>query len=195
METQTMNTIHTATLDTTSLLQEGEVLIGKITKPFIQDGKLMGAVLRFEGKSETALLHRKQMLGKNPSNRLSSLQIGDEVLVKLSVSGEHPARKTWASESTLESSVVVENLSAKPARGLFGKVVNTTDYGVFIELQNGPAAGRLGLVHAKNMGNGRAVSLGAFTSYAPGAAVKVDVLGSELDTKGTLRIDLAFSKS
>lgn len=184
-----------APVSTAVLLQDGEILVGKITKPFIQDGKLMGAILQFEGKSETALLHRKQMLGKDKNDRLANMRLGDELLIKMSVSGEHPARKTWASESSLEPEAIVERLSEKLPRGLSGKVVNTTDYGVFIELQNGPAAGRLGLVHAKNMGNGRAVSLSAFTSFASGDLVKVDVLGSELDTKGTLRIDLGFSKN
>jgi ribosomal protein S1 len=182
-------------IESTSLLVDGEILIGKIKKPFIQDGKLMGAVLSFDGKSETALLHRKQMVGSDKIGRLANMRLGDEVTVKLLVTGERPERKTWASEACIDDSVIIERLLSLRPKGVLGKVVNATDYGVFIELQDGPAAGRRGLVHAKNMGNGRAASLSAFTSYLPGAAVCVDVLGAQLDTKGTVRIDLALSKA
>ncbi len=155
----------------------------------------MGAVLSFEGKSETALLHRKQMVGSDKNGRLADMRLGDEVTVKMLVTGERPERKTWASEAGIEDSVIIERLLSLRPKGVTGKVVNATDYGVFIELQNGPGAGRRGLVHAKNMGNGRAASLSAFTSFLPGATVHVDVLGAEVDTKGTLRIDLTLSKA
>jgi len=190
MESQALKTINTATI-----LEDGEILVGKVTKPFIQEGKLMGAILGFEGRSETALLHRKQMVGDDKSGRLANLKLGDALTVKLLVSGERPNRKTWASEVGIEDGTIVERLVAEMPKRVAGKVINSTDYGVFIELQSGIAAGRRGLVHAKNMCKGGTPSLSAFTSFVSGASLDVDVLGASIDSKGTMRIDLAPSSA
>lgn len=182
-----------STADVNGLLVDGEILSGTVKKPFIQDGKLMGAILSFEGRGETALLHRKQMLGGNKNDRLANFKLGDVLTVKLLVSGERPNRRTWASEVGIDDTVIVERLSADKPKGLFGKVVNATDYGVFVELQCGMAAGRRGLIHCRNLCRGGSPSLGAFTSFVPGAEIEVDVLGALVDDKGGLRIDLAPS--
>jgi ribosomal protein S1 len=179
-------------IDSTSLLIDGEILTGTIKKPFIQDGKLMGAVLSFEGKAETALLHRKQMIGSNRDFRLANLKLGDQLTVKLIVSGVHPDRKSWASETNVEDAVVVERLMEQRSKTFSGRVVNAADYGVFIELCDGPGAGRRGLVHAKNLCKNGAASLSAFTAFAPGALVKVDLISAHIDERNIVRIDLGM---
>jgi ribosomal protein S1 len=183
----------TEALNITDLLIDGEVLTGTIKKPFIQDGKLMGAVLSFDGKAETALLHRKQMIGANRDFRLANLKLGDQLTVKLLVSGEHPARKTWASEANVEDAVIVERLMLQKSKKFTGRVVNAADYGVFVELCDGPGAGRRGLVHAKNLCRSGAASLSAFTAFGPGALVKVDLLSAHIDEKNIVRIDLGMA--
>jgi len=100
----------TEVMNSGDLLVDGDVLTGTVKKPFIQDGKLMGAVLSFDGKAETALLHRKQMIGVDRNRRLANLKLGDKLMVKLIVSGEHPTRKTWASEAEIDNEVIVEHL-------------------------------------------------------------------------------------
>jgi|LakMenEpi03Aug12_release.lakeMendotaPanAssembly.Ray.scaffolds.fasta_scaffold765114_2 hypothetical protein len=181
------------TMTTEVLLVNGEMLIGKVTKPFIQDGKLMGAVLSFEGRSETALLHRKQMVGANKNTRLSNTQLGAEMLVRIIVSGEQPDRKVWASELTVDNEFLIERIKTAP-KVMTSTVINSTDYGVFVEVQEGPAAGRRGLIHAKNLGTRSGpVRLGAFTSYETGASVQVRLLNASVDGKGVLRLDLAVN--
>ncbi len=60
-----------------SSLQNGLFLPGRLQKPFIKGDKLLGAVLSFEGHSETALLHIRQMSGEKPAERLAELGVGD----------------------------------------------------------------------------------------------------------------------
>jgi len=183
----------TEVMNSSDLLVDGDVLTGTVKKPFIQEGKLMGAVLSFDGKAETALLHRKQMIGADRNLRLANLKLGDKLMVKLIVSGEHPTRKTWASEAEIDNAVIVEHLMAQKSKTFTGQVVNAADYGVFVELSDGPGAGRRGLIHAKNMCKGGAASLSAFTSYTSGDLVKVDVLGARIDEKNLVRIDLGMA--
>jgi hypothetical protein len=181
------------TANTETLLINGEMLVGKVTKPFIQDGKLLGAVLSFEGRSETALLHRKQMVGAGKNTRLNNIKLGAEMPVRIIVSGENPQRKTWASELEIDNSFLVERIKAAP-KVTTSKVINATDYGVFVEVQEGAAAGRRGLIHAKNLGarNGPA-TLGAFTAFTPGSDLCVRLLDVYVDDKGVLRLDLTVN--
>ena len=80
-----------AATESTSL-RNHEFLIGKVSKPFIKGDKLLGAVLSFDGHSETALLHIRQMCGEKPAERLAELGVGDPS------SGSHhdSAGRLWA---------------------------------------------------------------------------------------------------
>ncbi len=174
------------------LLGNDEVLTGVVKKPFLMEGKLFGAILSFAGRRETALLHRKQMTGNDRDERLANLNIGDEITVKIIVQGETPNRKTWATEVGLDDIHALEQILSAESRRASGRVVNTADYGVFVEILAGPAAGRKGLIHSKNMTRGRSTSLGAFTTFHPGRIVEVEVMDGRIDDKNVMRLDLAF---
>jgi len=196
MTTNDMNTEVTNEVARTFVpLNDGEVLTGTIKRPFINGGKLLGAILDFEGRSETALLHLKQMVGANKEERLSAMKLGEPVRVKLIVSGERPNRKTWASEIALAEDSIVDQVLAGERQNLAGRIINTTDYGVFVELLAGPGAGRRGLMHAKNFGGKSPASLRDFTMFTAGGSITVDVIDARVDHKGVLRIDLRQSES
>lgn len=165
-------------------LVDGEVLVGKVLRSFTQGGKILGVILTFAGKAETALLNHKQMVGKDPKSRLANLAQGDELTVKIQVTPEH---KIWASETDVEVEYLAEILRAQKGTRILGKIVNQSKFGLFVELQTGLGAGRKALVHWKNMTTIHA------SPFSPGANVWVDVLSAHVDAKGTLRIDLRIS--
>ncbi|MDR3615474.1 MAG: hypothetical protein P4L53_18085 [Candidatus Obscuribacterales bacterium] len=183
-------------IQASSVIQTGEILVGTVLRPYISKEQLLGAVLCFEGKTETALLHIKQIAGDNPSDRLSNLKIGEEVRVKITVAMDGSMRKLRASEKELISDqAVVDELNALPDSSiLVGSVVNVARFGVFIELQDQIAKGKKGLVHNKNMNSGAGMSLKSFGELIPGKEVFVRILGeARLDDNGIMRIDLAFA--
>jgi hypothetical protein len=188
------NTMDTANnTDTSVQLVHGEVLAGVVDRPFIQDNKLLGAVLRFPGRKESALLHIKQMIGTDRDKRLSDLKLGQEVRVKLLVSGVHPNRKIWASELELTDDDVLARVLAGERKNVPGRVINTTNYGVFVQVLGGPGTGRRGLVHVKNLYGSSSGSLGDFTAFPPGSPVNVDIMDARMDNGGLLRMDLCMS--
>jgi hypothetical protein len=86
-----------------SSLKNGEFLTGRVQKPFIKNDKLLGAVLSFDGYSETALLHVRQMSGDKPAERLAELGVGDPLLVRIMI--QQPSVST-ISETDLFQSLV-----------------------------------------------------------------------------------------
>jgi predicted RNA-binding protein with RPS1 domain len=177
-------------------ITNNEILVGTVLRPYIAREQLLGAVLAFEGKSETALLHVKQVAGDDPSARLSNFSIGEEVRVKVSIATEGGMRKLRASEKELVTDQdIVNKLNSLPKSHVFaGSVVNVASYGVFVCLA---ANGKKGLVHNKNfVGNGSGMSLRAFGELVPGKEVFVRMLDeAKLDDAGTLRLNLAFCAS
>jgi len=168
------------------LLANGMTLIGKVAKPFVQDGKIMGVVVQFDGTHETALLHRKRVLGRNRDARLSAFTAGTQVTVQLEIFG--PRRKIWASERDADGGFILDHLLRQRSNRIRGEVVNPTKYGVFVELQEGAAAGWKGLVHARNMKrSGQKVRT---SQFRPGATIWVEVLTANFDDKENVRIDL-----
>jgi ribosomal protein S1 len=182
-------------IDTSAELIHGKVLAGLVDRPFIQSNKLLGAVLRFPGYKETALLHIKQMVGADREKRLSDLKLGEEVRVKLMVSGSHPNRKIWASELELSDDDVLTRLLASERKNVPGRVINTTNYGMFVQLLGGPASGKRGLVHVKNLFGSLKTSLAEYTAFSPGNPVNVDISDARIDNRGVLRIDLNLTEA
>ena len=76
----------------TRLLQNGECLQGTVNRPYIKENRLLGAVLSFEGRSETALLHVKQVGGLSPADRLAGFEMGEAVRVRITVSSDKDGR-------------------------------------------------------------------------------------------------------
>lgn len=175
----------------TAVLINGQTVFAKVLRPFLQSGKVMGVVLKIAGTHETALLHRKKVLGDHRDVRLASLTRGCEVTVKLEIFGT--PRNIWASEIDVDVNLIANYLLSAPPKRVEGKVVNQAKYGVFVELQEGPAAGRKGLLHARNMKRCHKPLLPQ--QFKPGERVWVDVLGAKVDDEQTLRIDLNISDS
>jgi predicted RNA-binding protein with RPS1 domain len=176
-----------------SSLVANEVIVGKVLRPYIAREQLLGAILSFEGKSETALLHIKQVAG-DPTERLLNLKIGEEVRVKITIAIENGVRKVRASEKDLDTDQeIADKLNALPDSSvLAASVVNVAPYGIFVSLDD-TFKNRKGLVHNKNMYSGSGMSLKSFGELVPGKEVFVRILGARLDDSGALRIDLAFA--
>jgi ribosomal protein S1 len=187
----TENNNAAATVSTS--LRNHEFLIGKVSKPFIKGDKLLGAVLSFDGHSETALLHIRQMSGEKPAERLAELGVGDPLLVRIMIQQEGSGRpQVWATEKGVEHSFLVDMFEAdrEKFRNMEGTVHGVTDFGIFIELQEGPAKGHRGLLRANSMGSGGKVKLGNFVVYKPGDAVACDMAEIRVDDSSKLLIRL-----
>lgn len=164
-------------------LTDGEILVGRVKKPFIRDGKLLGAVLAFAGRTETALLHVRQMTGSNPSARLAALHVDESIIVRLIVKQETGRRKDiWATEIGIEPLHIVEAFSTGPEyfANLRGVVHSITDFGTFIEMVDGPARNHRGLLRHRNSGAAPA-TLGSCMEHQPGEAVLLDVAEARVE--------------
>jgi len=190
METQ----VNTQSDTAVNLLVHGECLIGKVKKPFIKDNALQGAVLAFDGKSETALLHLRQMSGE-ANERLSELGIEDSLMVRIIVVGEGSERKVWATEKGVEHQHLIDLFSEDPEqfKNIEGRVHGLTEFGVFVQLIDGPVQGHTGLLRTSNPQSGR-VKLGSFLPFKVGDGLMVDVAelridDSNRDTKLLVRLE------
>ena len=178
---------------TSTLLANGEWLTGHVTKPFIKDDRLIGAVLSFDGRSETALLHLRQMTGEKPAERLAEMSVGDSLLVRIMVQQEGSKRKqVWATEKGVEHQFLVEKFELEPEkfRCIEGKIHGVTDFGTFIELLDGPAKGHRGLLRSDRKGSDVRVKLGAFVRYRTGDEVLVDLAEARVDDSSKLLLRL-----
>ena len=143
--------INDTALASTSL-KNGELRTGRVQKPFISGGKLLGAVLSFDGCAETALLHLRQMGGENPAERLSELGIGDSLLVRIMIQQEGTGRpQVWATEKGVEHSLLIDMFASDKEKFqcLEGRVHGVTDFGLFIDILDGPAHGNRGLLRSR----------------------------------------------
>jgi ribosomal protein S1 len=174
-------------------LISGEILTGHVKKPFIKGDKLLGAVLSFDGYSETALLHIRQMSGEKPAERLADLGVGDPLLVRIMIQQEGAGRpQVWATEKGVEHSFLIDNFEADKEKfqNLEGTVHGVTDFGIFIELE-GPLKGHRGLLRSSSMSsNGSRVKLGSFITYKPGDLVACDLAEIRVDNSSKLLIRL-----
>ena len=167
---------NTAIAPVSTSFTSGEMLTGHVVKPYIKDDKLLGAVLSFEGRSDTALLHIRQMSGEKPAERLAELGVGDPLIVRILIQQEGTGRPgIWATEKGVELALLVDMFAADKEKfsNLEGIVHGVTEHGTFIEL-DGPVKGHRGLLRSSSMSNGR-VKLGSFMTYKPGDCVSVDV--------------------
>ena len=176
-----------------SSLQNGEFIVGKILKPYIKNDKLLGAVLSFDGRSETALLHIRQMNGEKPADRLAELEVGAPLLVRIMIQQEGAGRpQVWATEKGLEHSFLVDMFEADKSKfqNLEGTVHGVTDFGIFIEIQEGQAKGHRGLLRSSSLSSGGKVKLGHFIVYKPGDLVACDMAEVRIDDSNKLLIRL-----
>jgi hypothetical protein len=172
-------------------LSAGECLMGHIVKPYIKDDKLLGAILSFDGRSETALLHIRQMTGEKPAERLAELGVGDSLMVRIMIQQDVPGRRSvWATEKGVEHSLLIEMFDAdkEKFRGIEGVVNGLTDFGIFIELLDSPAKGHRGLLRHGSMSQNGRVKLGAFVTYKPGDLVQCDMAEIRVDDSNKLLI-------
>src|SRR5271156_2259474 len=101
----------------TGSLRHGEFLTSRILEPYLdKGGKLAGAILGFDNRRETALLHIRQMTGDNAMNRLEELSIGDPLLVRLLVHTEGSKRSVWATEKGVADQLIIDAFAAKPEK-------------------------------------------------------------------------------
>jgi predicted RNA-binding protein with RPS1 domain len=172
-------------------LSAGECLLGHIVKPFIKEDKLLGAILSFDGRSETALLHIRQMTGEKPAERLAELGVGDSLMVRILIQEDVPGRRAvWATEKGVEHSLLIEMFEAdkEKFRGLEGRIHGLTDYGVFIELLDSPAKGHRGLLRHGNVSQQGRVKLGSFVTWKLGDFVQCDMAEIRVDNSNKLLI-------
>ena len=173
-------------------LEAGSCLTGHIVRPFIKDDRLIGAVMSFEGYSETALLHIRQMTGEKPAERLAELGIGDPLLVRIVIQNDGSVRRVQATEKGVEHTFLIDMLESdrEKFKGIEGRVHGVTDFGVFIELLDGPAKGHRGLLRSSSLSNGGKVKLGSFLSHKVGDFVVVDLAEARLDDTAKLLLRL-----
>jgi ribosomal protein S1 len=172
-------------------LSAGECLMGHILKPFIRDDKLLGAILSFDGRSETALLHIRQMTGEKPAERLAELGVGDSLMVRIMIQQDVPGRRSiWATEKGVEHSLLIEMFDAdkEKFRGIEGCINGLTDFGIFIELLGSPAKGHRGLLRHSSMSENGRVKLGSFVTYKVGDLVSCDMAEVRVDDSNKLLI-------
>jgi ribosomal protein S1 len=177
-------------------LVANEVITGHVLKPYIKDGELTGAVLAFDGRSETALLHKRQMVGDSPIERLAELGVGDPLCVRIVIIGEGRDRKVQATELGVAEHLIVEKLksSTDDFKGIEGRVNNVTDFGVFVTLLSGAVQGQSGLVPTSSLSKGSTagrVKLGSFMRFKKDDLVHVDIVEGRIDqVKGKLLLRL-----
>jgi len=187
-----MTTENNSATATVSLVH-GECLTGHVVKPYIKGDKLLGAVLSFDGRSETALLHIRQMSGEKPAERLADLGVGDPLLVRIMIQQEGSGRpQVWATEKGVEQSFLVDMFEAEKEKfhNLEGRVHGITDFGIFVEILEGAAKGHRGLLRSANISSSGRVKLGSFVTYKPGDFVSCDMAEMRTDDSGKLLIRL-----
>lgn len=187
-----MTTENNSATATVSLVH-GECLTGHVVKPYIKGDKLLGAVLSFDGRSETALLHIRQMSGEKPAERLADLGVGDPLLVRIMIQQEGSGRpQVWATEKGVEQSFLVDMFEAEKGKfqNLEGRVHGITDFGIFVEILEGAAKGHRGLLRSANISSSGRVKLGSFVTYRPGDFVSCDMAEMRTDDSGKLLIRL-----
>lgn len=172
------------------IVVDGEVLKGRVLRPYIKNDTLAGAVLSFDGYAETALLHIRQMTGSGVKTRLADMKVGDSLLVRLMVSDTDGKRKIWASENGIGHAQAVAAFDEQPEQfsNLRGVVFSLTKHGAFIEISEGPFAGQRGLLRPEpSQGN---IRLGAYTKHRRGDLVTLDVAEARMsDDKLLLRVE------
>jgi len=184
---------NSADVAASSSLQHGLFLTGRVQKPFIKEDKLLGAVLSFDGYLETALLHIRQMTGDKPAERLAELGVGDSLLVRIMIQQEGSGRpQVWATEKGVEHSFIVDMFEANKEKfhNLEGCVHGVTDFGLFIDILDGPAKGHRGLLRSSSMSSNGRVKLGSFVTYKPGEFVSCDIAEILVDDSSKLLIRL-----
>jgi ribosomal protein S1 len=186
-----MTTTSETTANVLPGLSSGECLMGHILKPFIKDDKLLGAILSFDGRSETALLHIRQMTGEKPAERLAELGVGDSLMVRIMIQQDVPGRRSiWATEKGVEHSLLIEMFDAdkEKFRGIEGVINGLTDFGIFIELLDSPAKGHRGLLRHSSMSENGRVKLGSFVTYKVGDLVSCEMAEVRVDDSNKLLI-------
>jgi ribosomal protein S1 len=166
-----------------ALLSHNAVLQGVVAKPFIRGEQLVGAVLSFEGRADTALLHIKQMTGENPSDRLAALEVGDPLLVRIIIQEEGGRRSVWATEKGIEHQQIVDLFAAEPEKfkNIEATVQGLADFGVFVDLQSGPAKGCRALLRYSSLSSSGRARLGSFVAYKVGDNLRCDLAEARLD--------------
>ena len=174
-------------------LKNGMLLTGRVQKPFIKGDKLLGAILSFDGHSETALLHIRQMGGDKPAERLAELGVGDPLLVRIMIQQEGDGRpQVWATEKGVEHSFLVDKFEADKEQfhNLECRIHGVTDFGLFIDILDGHAKGHRGLLRSSSMSSNGRVKLGSFVTYKPGDFVLCDIAEIRVDDSSKLLIRL-----
>ena len=174
-------------------LKNGMLLTGRVQKPFIKGDKLLGAILSFDGHSETALLHIRQMGGDKPAERLAELGVGDPLLVRIMIQQEGDGRpQVWATEKGVEHSFLVDKFEADKEQfhNLECRIHGVTDFGLFIDILDGQAKGHRGLLRSSSMSSNGRVKLGSFVTYKPGDFVSCDIAEIRVDDSSKLLIRL-----
>lgn len=190
MTTETTVTEAASTTVTPALLAAGEILTGVVKMPYLKGEQLLGAVLSFEGRSETALLHLRQMSGENPQDRLADLGIGDPLLVRIVIQEANgkERRGVWATEKGVEHQLIVESLERNPGdyKNIPGRVHGVTQFGTFVELLEGPAKGHRALVRSADVAPSGRVKLGAFVAFRTGQLVTCDLVEARCEQEKLL---------
>lgn len=193
-----MTTESTSVSLTSDRLVDGQILVGFVAKPFIQNDKLLGCVLSFEGRTETALLHLRQMTGEKPAERLAELGVGDPLTVRLMIQQEGTGRlaRIWATEKGVEHAFLLDMFEADKEKfaDMEGRIHGITDFGVFVELLSGPAQGHRGLLRSSNLSSDGRVKLGSFVAYKPGDYVLCDMAEIRIDDSSKVLIRLANAR-
>ncbi len=180
---------------TPALLLDGEFITGHVSKPYIQNEKLLGAILTFPDRGETALLHVKQ--SDNPTDRLSELSLGDSVLVRIMVQQGGLGRRTvWASEKGVEHQLLVKEFETDPAKfkDMDGRVQGVSEFGVFVDLVDGPAKGQRALLKYSSLSSNGRIKLGTYVAFRVGEPVVCDLAEAKLDESSKLLLRLEAAR-
>lgn len=160
----------------------------------VAERKDFGVVLKF-ADGATALLHVTRMAGGSRSGqnrRHAALALGNEVEVEIvEIKRDGKRLKISASEAGLQVERVLAQV--EPGTELKATVASATDFGLFVTIQEGQAAGLDGLVHVSELpGSSPDAREAALKAAKVGTEVSVEVLGISKDATGSLRFSLSL---
>lgn len=177
-------------------MANANVAVGDRFAATVAETKPYGVIVRLGDSGLTALLHVSRAAGGSHGARArrlaNDLSVGATTEVEVvTVEREGKRTKVSVSEKSLQDARVVAELL--PGTPVQGQVVGKRDFGAFVRLLDGVAAGVEGLVHVSELpGHKPEARDKALAALAVGAKVNAEVLGVSQDEGGDLRVSLSL---
>jgi ribosomal protein S1 len=177
-------------------MANANVAIGDRFAATVTETKTYGVIVRLGDSGLTALLHVSRIAGGSrgaQARRLAKdLTVGATTEVEVvAVDREGKRAKVSVSEKSLQDARVLAELT--PGTAVRGEVVGKREFGAFVRLHDGVAAGVEGLLHVSELaGHNPEARDKALAALAVGAQVNAEVLAVRQDESGDLRVSLSL---